>query len=80
MTQVALLMEALKSQSIALDDKEARRLERASTDGKIPRCGVMLAMVVVGGVVVMVVVIVMMMVKQIISGQTLLTMPREARL
>ena len=30
-------METLKSQNIALDDKEARRLDRASTDGKIPR-------------------------------------------
>ena len=76
------MMEALKSQSIALDDKEARRLERASTDGKIPRCGLMLAMVVavVVMVVVLVVVMVVVMVKKIISGQTLLTMPREARL
>ena len=35
--QVAQLLETLKSQNIALDDKEARRLDRASTDGKIPR-------------------------------------------
>jgi len=34
---VALLLETLKSQNISLDDKEARRLDRASTDGKIPR-------------------------------------------
>ena len=69
-------MEALKSQSIALDDKEARRLERASTDGKIPRCGGMLAMMVV----VVMVMVVLVMIKKTISGQTLLTMPREARL
>ena len=30
-------METLKSQNIVLDEKEARRLDRASTDGKIPR-------------------------------------------
>ena len=67
-------MEVLKSQSIALDDKEARRLERASTDGKIPRCGMMLAMMVV------MVMVVLVMINKTISGQTLLTMPREARL
>ena len=32
------MTETLRSQNITLDDKEARRLERASTDGKIPRC------------------------------------------
>ena len=69
-------MEALKSQNIALDDKEARRLERASTDGKIPRCGMMLVMMVV----VVMVMVVLVMIKKTISGQTLLTMPREARL
>ena len=31
------MTETLRSQNITLDDKEARRLERASTDGKIPR-------------------------------------------
>ena len=36
-SQVAQLTETLRSQNITLDDKEARRLERASTDGKIPR-------------------------------------------
>ena len=34
---MAQLTETLRSQNITLDDKEARRLERASTDGKIPR-------------------------------------------
>ena len=40
--KVALLMETFKSQNIALDDKEARRLDRASTDGKIPRFTLMM--------------------------------------
>ena len=35
--QVELLVEALGSQGITMDDKELRRLERATKEGKIPR-------------------------------------------
>ena len=86
-------METFKSQNIALDDKEARRLDRASTDGKIPRFSLMmmlmtmiiiiLMMVITMMLVMVMFIMVMVMILMsivMISGQTLLTMPKAARL
>ena len=74
-------METLKSQNIALDEKEARRLDRASTDGKIPR-SIMMMMTIMMMMVMMTMMMTIMTIMMIviISGRTLLTTPKGAGL